>query len=102
MIAKCTLLTIAFFMSPASALAQQCLHETGETPEQVTRRRAALTATRSINNIQFNRPEAKNNVFLRHSELSGAPFASRMKESKEPVVQQMSLDPQTDISRGGS
>lgn len=100
MITKCVLLTITFCMFSAAAFAQQCLHETAETPEQVSRRRAALTATRSINNIQFNRPEAKNNVFLRHAELSSAPFAQRMKDSKDPVVQQMSLDPQADIVPG--
>ena len=100
MITKCALLTIAFCGYSAAAAAQQCLHEAGESPEQLNRRRAALTAARSINTIQFNRPEAKHNVFLSHGELENAPFAQRMKDSKDPVVQQMSLDPQADILPG--
>lgn len=91
---------IVFSLFAAPAFAQQCLHDAGETPEQATRKRAALTATRTINNIQFNRPEAANKVFLRHDELAGAPFAGRMKSSNDPVVQQLSLSPGTDIVPG--
>ena len=40
--------------SVVSAYAQECLHGPGETPDQATRRREALGATRTINNIQAN------------------------------------------------
>jgi hypothetical protein len=93
-------LVSAFCLFAAPTFAQECLHGGNETPEQATRRRAALTATRSINNIQFNRPESKNNVFLRHPELANSPLAQRMKESNDSVVQQMSLAPETDIVPG--
>ena len=100
MISKSALMTIVFCMFSAPALAQQCLHESGETPEQIGRRRAALAATRTVNNIQFNRPEAKNKVFLGHAELGSSPFAARMKDANDAIVRQMSLQPDTDIVPG--
>ena len=67
-------LTIAFFgvlsLLPASAYAQQCLHGTGETAEQTTRRREALRATRTINNLQFNQPAARERVFISRTDLT--------------------------------
>jgi hypothetical protein len=87
-------------MLAAPAVAQQCLHDAGETPEQATRKRAALTATRMINNLQVNRPEAAQHIFLRHEDLESAPFAAQMKASTNPAVQQISLSPGTDILPG--
>jgi hypothetical protein len=84
----------------APAVAQQCLHDAGETPEQMTRKRAALTATRTINNIQFNRPDAAKQIFLRHEELAAAPFVAGMNTSQDPAIQQISLNPGTDILPG--
>lgn len=52
-------LSFALSFMSASAFAQQCLHGTGETAEQTARRRDALTATRTINNLQFNQPAAR-------------------------------------------
>ena len=37
---------------------QQCLHGPNETPQQQARRREALTATRTVNNLQANQPGA--------------------------------------------
>ncbi len=53
--------TIAFTivlwtMSVGSGYAQQCMHGSSETTDQAARRRQALTATRTINNIQSNQP----------------------------------------------
>ncbi len=97
---KSMLIAMTFSIFAAPAFAQQCLHDPNETPEQVTRKRAALTATRMINNIQINRPEAAKQVFLRHEELAAAPFAAQMQASQNPVVQQISLSPGTDILPG--
>ena len=97
---KSMLIAMMVAIVAAPAFAQQCLHDAGETPEQATRKRAALTATRTINNIQFNRPEAATQVFLRHEELAGAPYAAQMKTSQNPAVQQISLSPGTDILPG--
>jgi hypothetical protein len=99
-IKKTVPIAIAFCVFAAPAFAQQCLHESGETPDQVARKRAALTATRTINNIQFNRPEARNRVFLRHEELVNAPYVDGMKTSQNPVLQQLSFTPDTDILPG--
>ncbi len=57
------------------------LHGTTESPEQVLRRREALTATRNINNIQANQPGSGQGLYLRHEELAGSPYASKMRES---------------------
>ena len=65
--------TIAFTMvlsamSMGTGYAQQCLHGPNETSDQATRRREALTATRTINNIQANRPAAATKLYLRQLE----------------------------------
>ena len=79
------------------ALAQQCLHGTGETPEQAARRRDALTATRTINNIEANQPGAAKGQYFRHEDLAGAPFAAKLRESTSEAVRRISLSPGTDI-----
>lgn len=95
------MLTIAFatFVSlslASPAFAQTCLHPTGnETPDQLARRRAALTAARTVNNIQHNRPGARDKVFLRHDELASAPFATKL-----PATIPMVLTPEQDIVPG--
>ena len=95
MITRAGLPAIAFCLFSVPAFAQQCLHDqANETPDQAARRRMALTATRTVNNIQYNRPEVRNRIFLRHEELSGAPFVSKMKDA------QISLQPDTDIVPG--
>lgn len=78
------MLKIAFAMLASlvlagPALAQTCLHASREeSAEQLARRQAALTAARTINNIQYNRPGAREKVFLRHEELASAPFATKL------------------------
>jgi hypothetical protein len=79
------------------AYAQQCLHGPGETAEQAARTREALTATRNINNIQANQPGAATGQYLRHEQLSSAPFAQKMRESTSEIVKRMSLEPGTDV-----
>lgn len=81
----------------ATAYGQECLHGAGESPDQATRRREALTATRTINNIQVNQPGAKAGQFLRHDALQGSPFAARMRQSKDETLSRLSLAPGTDI-----
>ena len=79
--------------SQPSAL-KSCLHGSGEAADQAARRREALGATRTINNIQANRVEARDRKYLRQDELAGAPFAVNMKDSK------ISLNPSQDILPG--
>lgn len=83
------------------AFAQRCLHGTGETPEQNERRRAALTATRTINNIQANHgPERARGVYVRHADLANTPYAQGLQSSMNPVIGRMSLVPGTDVLPG--
>jgi hypothetical protein len=88
---------IAFCLFSVPAFAQQqCLHDqANEAADQVARRRLALTATRTVNNIQYNRPDAGKRIFLRHDELAAAPFAAKMKDPGS-----ISLQPNTDIVPG--
>lgn len=87
-------------MSVVSADAQQCLHGPGETPDQVARRRDALGATRTINNIQANQPGAANKIYLRHAHLVNSPFAATMRESATQTAKRISLNPDEEILPG--
>ena len=80
-------------MSIGTVYAQQCLHGPDQTPDQAARRREALTATRTINNIQANRPAAANGSYLRQAELVEAPYAVRMRESTDATVNSSSPCP---------
>jgi hypothetical protein len=88
---------LAWAMAIGTGSAQQCLHGPGETPDQATRRREALTATRTINNIQANQPGAAKGAYLRHEELAGSPYASTMRQSTSDTVKRISLNPDADI-----
>jgi hypothetical protein len=77
--------------------AQQCLHGPSETVDQATRRRAALTATRTINNIQANQPGAAKGLYLRHEALAGSPFASDKRQRTSETMKSISLGPEADI-----
>ena len=97
--------SVAFVVIPlglgtGTAFAQQCLHGANETTDQATRRREALTATRTVNNIQFNRPGAPNRQFFRHEELARSPYALRTGEAASETVKRMSLSPETEILPG--
>jgi hypothetical protein len=91
---------LSLWFASGTTYAQECLHGATENPEQAARRREALTATRNINNIQANQPGAAKGEFLRHEELSGSPFAAKMRESTNEIVKSISLNPGTDILPG--
>lgn len=80
-----------------TAHAQECLHGPTESADQAARRRDALTATRTINNIQANQPGASKRQFLRHEDLSSSPFATKMRDSSNETVKRISLNPGTDV-----
>jgi hypothetical protein len=90
-------LSVCIWLVAGAAYAQQCLHGQNESADQAARRREALTATRTINNIQANQPGAAKGQFLRHEELPGSPFAVRMRESSNETVKRMSLNPGSDV-----
>lgn len=96
--------TIAFTLLlssiSVSAYSQQCLHGTGETPEQTARRREALTATRTINNIQHNQPAARQKQFISHAQLADSPWAASMKAKPNELTQRISFTPDGEILPG--
>jgi hypothetical protein len=66
---------IGLLLTPVAAFAQApCLHGSDETPDQAARRKQALQATRTVNNIQANQPGSASRLFLKHEELSTSPF----------------------------
>ena len=84
-------------LSLGTGYAQQCLHGSGETAYEAARRRQALTATRTINNIQSNQPGVTSGLYLRHVELAGSPYATGMPESTNETIRRISLNPDADV-----
>ena len=66
------LLSVCLWLVAGTSYAQQCLHGANESADQAARRREALTATRTINNIQVNQPgAAKGHLWVCVREQSG-------------------------------
>jgi hypothetical protein len=84
-------------LTTGTALAQQCLHGANEIPDQAARRREALTAARTVNNIQANQPGAVNRSYFRHVDLGGTAFAAKMRESTSETVRRILLGPADEI-----
>lgn len=82
---------------PRLAAAQECLHGTGETEEQKARRRAAVGATREVNNVQANRPEAGSGSYLDQAELLPA-YQARVAKAGTPA--RYDFDPAAEILPG--
>jgi hypothetical protein len=55
---------------PRVVIAQQCLHGADESADQKARRREAVGATRQVNNLQANRPEARRGLYLDQAEIA--------------------------------
>jgi hypothetical protein len=84
-----------------TAHAQQCLHGSNESPDQAARRREAVGATRTINNIQARQfVVGASRVYLRQPELAGSPFAATFRESTNESIRRISLNPSEDILPG--
>jgi hypothetical protein len=90
-------LSLSVWLMTGTAHAQQCLHGANESADQAARRREALTAARTINNIQANQPGAAKGQFLRHEELASSPLAERMRQSSNETMKRMSLAPGSDV-----
>jgi len=87
-------------LGTGTAFAQQCLHGANEAGDQAARRREALTATRTINNIQVNQPGARNGQFFRQEELARSPFALDTRQWASETMKRISLSPETEILPG--
>jgi hypothetical protein len=59
------------------AVAQQCVAGATPTPEQMARRTAALTATRTVNNLEANQPGSATKTYLRQIELPTSAYAAK-------------------------
>jgi hypothetical protein len=100
MLKRVALLTITFAALVGNPVfAQQCLHGSGETAEQATRRKDALTATRNVNNLQANQPGAVSGNFLQQVELSTSPFAARS-EKTIAYFKNLNFTPGADLMPG--
>lgn len=92
--------TIVSALGSAPAYAQQCLHGPNEAADQTARRREALTATRTINNIQHNQPAAREKQFIRHAQLADSPYATSMKAKPNELTKRISFVPDAEILPG--
>ena len=99
MLMRTAALTLALSaMSAGWSYAQQCLHGPDETAAETARRRQALTATRTINNIQASQPGAVSRLYLGHVELAESPYATtRIPESTNETVRSISLKPESEV-----
>ena len=93
-------LTAALSLMSTVAFAQQCLHGTDETAEQTARRREALTATRTINNLQMNQPNSRARIFFNHAQLAESPGATSMRAKPNDFAKRVSFSPDADILPG--
>ncbi len=91
---------VVTLVTSGSAVAQPCLHGPNEAADQSARRKAALTATRTINNIQQNQPQSRDGVFFTHAQLAEAPYAIQMRTSSNDTQRSLSLAPGTEILPG--
>jgi hypothetical protein len=95
-----TVLVLAYLLFASPALAsQQCLHDPNETPEQQARRREALTATRTVNNLQANQPGAATSTFLRQVELPTSRFAQG-KDGQTDFFKKLNFTPGQELMPG--
>jgi hypothetical protein len=88
---------VAWLVLPAVASAQQCLHGADETAEQKARKREALSATRQVNTLQANHPDARQAKFLNQTEMA-VYYADLTK--KTPAKQALIFDPASEVIPG--
>lgn len=81
----------------AYAQQPQCLHGANEPPEQSARRRDALHATRTVNNLEANQPGAANSLYLRQAELPSSPF---MQRTSDAFMKALDFTPGHDLLSG--
>ncbi len=100
MLRQTLVFTIVSLSISASAYAQQCLHGPNEAAEQTARRREALMATRTINNLQFNQPASRERIFFSHAQLADSPWAASMRANPNEFSKRISFSPDADVLPG--
>jgi len=90
------IMTLVLF-APSLAAGQLCLHGPDSTAEQKARKTAALRATRQINTVQANRPEARQGRYLDQLEMAGYD-AEQVKKSG--AATSLIFDPNAEVIPG--
>jgi hypothetical protein len=91
---------LSLFVRAGMTSAQECLHGPNEDASQAGRRRDALTAARTINNLEANQTGAVNRIYLRQSDLANSPFAMTLHDSPNETIKRLSLSPNSEIVPG--
>jgi hypothetical protein len=76
-----------------------CLHGPDAAAEQQARRRDALRATRTVNNMQANQAGAAQGRYLKHTELPNSAFA-RGRGGQAEFFKKLDLTPGQDLLPG--
>lgn len=98
---RLALLTFAIAAIQVSpALAQQCDPGASPTPEQMARRKEALNATRTVNNLEANQPGRATKTYLRQSELPTSPFAARQTGASADFFKKLNFTPGEELMPG--
>ena len=95
-----TILALAAVGATASPSPQQqtCLHDANEAPDQASRRREALGAARTVNNIQANQPGSQSRQYFAHEQLASSPFVEKNAANAQITV--MNFTPGAEILPG--
>ena len=90
-------MTVGASASPPSRQ-QSCLHDANETPDQAVRRKEALGAARTVNNIEANQPGSASRQYFAHEQLASAPFVQKNAANAQIAV--MNFAPGAEILPG--
>lgn len=97
------ILAIALFINAANsqpgAPQGDCLHATGESAQQMQRRRDALHLARHINTVQANQPGARAQRYVAQADLDATANPEKLRASR-PSFAQLSFAPGTELSAG--
>jgi hypothetical protein len=98
---RVALITLALAaIGSAEASAQQCVPGAAVTAEQTTRGREALTATRTINNLEANQPGSRTKTYVRQSELPTSPFAAQQTGPAAEFLKKLTFTPGEELMPG--
>jgi hypothetical protein len=82
------------------ASAQQCVPGAALTPEQTARRREALTAARTVNNLEVNQPGSRTKTYIRQVDLSTSAFATRQAGPAAEFLKKLNFAPGEELTPG--
>ena len=88
--------------TPPGALTQpqQCGVGANPTPDQLARRKDALRATRTVNNLEANQPGSARKEYLRQPELPTSPFAAQQSGPSAEFFKKLNFTPGEELLPG--